>query len=310
MQHGKIIYRLKNGNPQSWQVPISKQRMNKKVEIGGVEREVPMYVAYYPGSTSPFVDDHRKGAYKKKNIWLTDQGNGFTEFHADEDDFILNNILQNNQAFNKLFFIYDPDAEAEREYKMFVRKDKIRDSIIGAKDYEAKGMAFGVFGYIAYSWSPVRCKSELMKRLDQGLKEGLEEGVEFISKRLDSGDYSSKLLAGAAYHLGIVEENQTSNFVQWSDTGEHVLSLSIGEIGVEKFANFLAFKSDESARALQRLGEAIEGKKNRSAVNAERSDIETLQDEYLALYGVIAPVRYKNDSEWLTTKINEKKNAE
>lgn len=304
---GRITYRLKEGNPNSWQVPIAGQKMMKKVKVNGETTELPQYVAYYPGSTSPFVEDNKKAAFKKKNIWLEDQGNTHTEFYADPDDKILNMILQSNPSFNKKFFIYDPDAEAQRELNAQMEKDKIRSQIMSANDNDAKGMAFAVFGYIAIAWAPVRAKNELLKRLEQGEQQNMEPGVIFISRRFKDSDFQSKLLAGAAYHAGLVEDDSTFTKIQWKDTGEWIMSLGHGEIGVEKFANFLSVRTEESYRILQKLGEKLNNNK-KAAIQAElkgEETLETLQAEYKETFGKEVPMRYLNDPAWIKSKLGE-----
>lgn len=304
---GRITYRLKNGNPNSWQVPIAGQKMMKKTKMNGEMVELPQYVAYYPGSTSPFVEDNKKGAFKKKNIWLEDQGEGYTEFYADSRDIILNKILQENSHFNKKFFIYDPDEEAKRELNLQVQKDEIRSQIMSANDNDSKGMAYAVFGYTAIAWSPVRAKNELLKRLEMGEQQNMEPGITFIGKKLKDSDFQSKLLAGAAYHAKFVEDDSTFTKIQWADSGEWIMNLGLNEIGVEKFANFLSVRTEESYRVIQKLGEKLNGIK-KSAIQAELKDdetLESLQAEYEVKFGKEAPVRYKNDPSWIKSKLAE-----
>ncbi len=300
MNSGTNTYRYKKGNPVSWQVPISSMMIQKEVEIDGQKKKLLKKVAYYPGSSSIFVEDNLKSDTPKKNIWLEDQGNGFTELYVPKDDYILNQLLQNCPKFNVDFELYNADSKATAELAEYEMKEEALEALSDMNDYQAQGTAFAVFGYSAFTWTPTRAKAELKKKAFDAPK--------VILEKMKEKDYESKLIAGQAYHKGIIESDKTETNVIWTDSGEIITNISTGQLGVEKLAEFLSQKSEESLSVLQRIGAILNAGKAKAKEAFEEIENDVLaqaKKDYKEKFDKEVPVNKSNDVAWITAKLAE-----
>lgn len=291
---GTITYRYKKGNPISWQVPISSMMVPKEVEIEGKTKSLLKKVAYYEGSSSIFVEDNQKSDVPKKNIWLTDQGNGYTELYVPKENTLLHEILQKNPKFNVDFEVHDADASANKQLEEFELKEKALDYLSDADDIKIRAIAFAICGYSAFTWTEKRAMAEMKKRAFETPK--------VILDKINEKDYEAKIIAGQAYHQGIIESDATETKVIWTDSGETIVGITSGQLGVEKMAEFLSVRSSESLSVLQRIGAILNHNESSSFESSNTDALEEARTEYKNKTGKDVPNLKRNDLAWLKAK--------
>ena len=101
-------------------------------------------------------------------------------------------------------------------------------------------------------------------------------------------------------NMGIIESNNTETFVIWTDSGESIIGIPNGQLGIDKLAEFLSFQTDESLSVIQRIGSVID-RKNGKLLPSE--ELLSAQAEYKLKFGKdVAPVM-KNNLVWIQKEL-------
>jgi hypothetical protein len=315
-----IIYRLLQGKPKSFQLPLADTFVKKFVEENGQKKDLGYRrITYVPGTDTFFKEDI-KGDLQPQSIWFE---NG--ELRVRKDDKLLNEIMQVHPWFNRKYKIWSPELEQEEQLSILREQSEARQLVEDTDFDQIQAVALAVFGKEAIGWSEGLCELKLRQYADVSPKE--------LKLKFEASNYQSKLLAGLAFTKGIVKENFTRTAVVWSDSEGVIIKLGKGENGILELGRWLNTKTEESELVLQSIGERVDAKLTSSSsksnvdsiisqkdreiaelkkqlaqkatqTNNDDDDLENAKSEYKAKFGKEVPVNKKNDLEWIIDKIN------
>lgn len=304
-----VIYRLKNGKTKGdWQLPLTDILVPriKEGENIGLRK-----LKFVPGVNSYWAED-LAGDLTPKQIWFTDG-----RLYVPKEDTLLNGLLQTHTFFNKYYEIFDKNAEAVRELNALRAKDKVIELISGADVDKIVSTSMAIFGIQASTWDDATAELQLRKFAESNPQKLMDE--------LNSKTYESKYLSAMAFKKQVVKYNLGKTAVIWNDETEgEILRLARGESGILKLGELLSKRNDETELLLHAIAEKIEKmtinipKKDDFDKDAEIArlraelakkesdlDLDLLRDQYSEKFAKEAPIRFKNDAEWLKSKLSE-----
>lgn len=316
------IYRLKEGQPKNFQLPLKNTFVKKFVEENGQKVDKGFRrIKYVPGVDTIFAEDIQ-GDLKPQSIWFV---NGQLEVR--KDDKLLNEIMTQHPWFNQRYALWSEDIEINEKLKNRRNKSYAEKLIDDADKNKIKAIALAIFGPEAISWSEE--KSELK------LREKAAENPKDLTDTMQTKDYQSRLIAGLSFVKGIVKENQNRTAVVWTDSEGTIIKLAKGENGIKELGRYLSQANDESKMVMQAIGERLDAvltntetepksdlEKENALLRAKLEELQKsqantpegeskLQDaraKYKSLFKKDVPNNKKNDLEWLEEKILEKEN--
>ena len=253
------IYRLKNGNPNSWAL--------KQKEVGiTVPGKGFKYINYFEGGESIFVDENKDRTPKK--IMLEDNGMGHTEIIVPNENILLNTYLQKHPWFKLHFEIYSEEETEEKKLAEFELREEALDLIREKNDIEIQAIALAINGYESesYGWTPNKSRA--------WLKQTAFETPKLILDKTNSNSYESRYFSAMAFYTGIVRENNHKNRVVWNDDAEGTIAyLAKGENGIDSLAKILGEATEESRLVIQEISNRIDKLENNSTKPASKEVI-------------------------------------
>lgn len=318
------IYRMIGGDyseSKGFQLPIKGQFIEKIVEENnknlskGFKR-----ICYIKGSDSIFVED-QKGDLQPMSVWFK-----FGDLRVDKTDHVLNEIAQKHKWFGVRYVLWSKEKETEQKLTIKRAKAAAIKLIDDSDTDKIKAIALAVKGPQAINWTDSTCELELREFAEASPKE--------LQSIMHTKHYQSQLMAGLAFVKGLVKENSNKTAVVWSDSDGVILKLAKGENGIAELGRYLSQATDETKLVLQAIGERLDAiatdtvKQPKSALEIENenlkkqlaefqkksgstvkglSDLQQAQSEYKTVLKKDVPARYKNDLEWIQSKIKEAK---
>lgn len=322
----KVIFRLKGDLfPESWELPLRNMYHPRPMPNG---QKVDKLVHYLKGASSIWAEDYKGDKKPIKAVYFE---NGVLEVPS--SDLLLLEILSIHRFNGVKYEKYDAGVSAEKKLEEFELREKALSQINVSGDRKIKAMALAIIGSETMAYSTVECLAALKSK-------AYENPKEVIDKMNESG-YEVKFLSSMAFIQGVVKTNEGQTAVVWGDTSGVILKLAVGENPIEQLAKFLGVKSESSIVTLQKIGSLVEieeqakeeiNKDAASLLSEKDKEIEELKRKlaektnentsesdkdlldlrtlYFTAYGKEVPANKKNDSDWITQKIQEAENTQ
>ena len=309
------VYKLKTKKIGQWELPIKDILLNKieqGEDLGGRR------IKYLKGGKSIWADDLPEFAVSEK-VWFID---GF--LFVPKSDKNLTYIVENHPWNNLHFSIQDTEADAKAELQAEKAKDEVINLISNSDKEKIIATAMAIFGHSALSLT--QSEQELKLR-----KYAKEKPVKLLQE-LKSKTYESKYIAALAFGKGVVRTNFGKTAIIWNNETEGViLTLARGESGISKLGELLSKRTDESEILLTAIGENLDKiaiNLPKKAVSKETdkdaeikhlkaqlatfkegqkktTQITELQKLYKEKFEKEVPLRFKNNEDWIKSKLTE-----
>lgn len=293
-QNTPAVFYLLNGlSPETWDV-AQKDVLVKNPTTGYKEK-----IYYIPGTTTIWHSELEKQGdilknYKKKSLFFVEG-----TLSVDPDNLILIEYLKTHPDFNLKYSLVDKNADAQ---KSIDKADLITSAVLSLQGTSLDIMTVGllVFGESVLQQEP--------KEIEAMVKQSaISNPQAIVDAYSDQGEWKYKKVVALALSKGIIRINPTKTAVLWTDTGEPILTLAVGQKPIDETGLFLSQNKNETT--LQALSLKIENKEviNIAGTSASQDEttLEKLQKEYEAKFEAIPPINKKNDVEWLTKKLLE-----
>lgn len=315
----EIIYRLKTGK--------KKGTYTLKSGIANIDGNLKN-ISYRPGTSSIVDEDNKDSVVKARPVTFkfnNQMGNPAVEISVPKANKLLNNFLQSHQKFNIDYEIYDEDAIAAQKVNKYNNVEKAFSYVNLSDENEIKASALAVFGMDYFNKSVNIC--------EQDLKKAAYENPEKVIGVYENEAFHSRHMASLMYGTRVIENNPTSTAVVWADTKGVIVHITQGESGIDKLTSFLHKDSPESQSLMQEFSKRVDtlAKPKVSAdlskeLSAKEKEIEELKaqlakasvksievsgemtleqasEAYKLKTGNDVPIRYKNDLEWINSKL-------
>ena len=247
----KVIFRLnlQGKTPSTYSIPQNNVMANKPGKGN-------KFIAYYPGQDSCYVEDitekNKDLRPAKVPLFEYNVSTKQTELAVDESNFSLINYLKIHPFFNKKYFIYSKNGEAEKELSAYKEVEKALELIKESDETKVKAIAMAVFGLSSFNKTYTQCAAELKGK---ALKD-----PNAIILPMNEPNYETKYAAGLAFVSGIIKLNPTHTAIVWSDNEGLILHIAQGENGLDKLTNFLTNETKEAQVLLQEFNNRLERK--------------------------------------------------
>lgn len=319
-QRNTTIFRLKTGKKQG--TYSLKQGVAKK---DGILKSI----SYRPGTSSIYDEENGSSVAKSEVVrfkYNNQISNPQVEIRVNNADGLKLAFLKNHQKFNIDYEIFDADVEALRNAGRYDAVEKALNYVNSSDHYEIKASALAVFGFDHLSKSVAVCTMEL--------KEQAFNNPTRIISVYESADFHQRYIASLMFCHSVIKYNPSGTAVVWSGTEGVIIHVLAGESGIDKLTNFLHEGSDQALSLMQSFSIKVNelGKKTvtieaqseeisakdkeiaelkkllglkQEADNAEPSEASLLRKEYADKLGKKVPVAYRNNLEWMQSKIAE-----
>lgn len=289
-----LVFFLLNGlSPETWSV-AQKNILVKNPKTGFLEN-----IYYIPGTNTIWGSELQKQGdvlknYKKKSIYFVEG-----TLSVSPDDILLIEYLKTHPDFKLKYSLVDKDADSQ---KIIDKTDLITKAVISLQGnlLDIKTVGLLVFGESAL----LQDDKEIEALVKQ---QAISNPEAIIDAYSDEGEWKYKKVVALALSKGIIKINPTKTAVLWTDTGEPILTLAVGQKPIDEMGVFLSENKNEST--LQALSLKLDGKKVATPIptapKEADNNLEKLQKEYEDKFGAIPPINKKNDAEWLSKKILE-----
>lgn len=238
-------------------------------------------ISYRPGTTSIFDDDNKKSAAKPKAVVFSynmKKHDPHVEIEVPKSDKLLFDYLTKHPKFNKEYFIYDENAEATKKSQQYDKVEKALGYVSDAGEYEVKAAALAVFGFDFFSKTVEVCKAKLKERAFNNPDE--------IINVYKAEDFQNRYMVALMYCNNIIENNDTHSAVLWSDTKNAIMTIAVGETGIDKITEFINRNTPESLVLLQefqaRVDKVEKAKKEAKFDSATASKEISAKDKRIA----------------------------
>jgi hypothetical protein len=286
-------------------------------------------ISYRPGTSSIVDEENKDSVVKPRPVTLkynNQMGNPAVEIAVPNANKLLNDFLKKHQKFNIDYEIYDEDAVANKKVENYNSIEKALSYVNLSDENEVKASALAVFGMDYFGKSFNICQ--------QDLKKTAIENPNKVIGVYENEAFHSRHMASLMYGTGVIENNPTSTAVVWTDTRGVIVHITQGESGIDKLTSFLHKESEESKSLMQEFSKRIDtlakpkvtatdyskelSDKDKeiealkaqlakaNAVSVEVNDKMTLEQASIAYKnktGNDVPVRYKNELEWIKSKL-------
>lgn len=286
-----LVFFLLNGlSPETWSL-AQKNILVKNPETGFLEN-----IYYIPGTNTIWHSELQKQGevlknYKKKSIYFVEG-----TLSVQPDDLILIEYLKAHPDFKVKFSLVDKNADAQ---KSIDKADLIMEAV---KSLQGNALDIRTVGLLIFGES-VLLQEE--KEIEAQVKQSaISNPQAIVDAYSDEGEWKYKKVVALALSKGIIRINPTKTAVLWTDTGEPILTLAVGQKPIDETGLFLSQNKNETT--LQALSLKIDNKGTINiAKNQTIDNVEDLQKAYEDKFGSIPPINKKNDVEWLSKKILE-----
>lgn len=321
---GTTIFVLKGAKqPRTWAIG---QKIAMAIKKGDDHAK---YINYYKGHESIFVEDYEdKKDIKPTRVpyFMFNPATNRTELLVNNTDKNLIQFLKSHPAFGKKYELTSSELEAEKAVSNY---DKVGEALdIVRESDNIKAAAVAILGFDCFSLSEKECEAKLKQK---AFKE--PEQLIAIAK---SKKFTTREIAALAYCNGIIKNNASATSVVWGDTGKGIINVATGEDPLDKITNLLSQATSESVTLLQEISKKVDKKatvttktdKSDSNKDKKIADLEaqlealkaaqkntgagdtglTLEDataEYENKFSKAVPTKYKNDLEYITSKLTE-----
>ncbi len=332
---GELVFVLKKGKPQSW--AIGQQNiMAEKPDGKGLK-----YINYYKGHESIFVEDITNKDIKPSTVpdFIYNPATNKTELRFDEKDKNLYQYLISHPGYKKVFEVTSATLEAEREIESFTRKEKAIEAVNGISD-NVRAAAVAVLGFDYYTKEGEECRAALKREAFNNPERVLSaiNSPTFETRQIASLAFCNGVIKTSPSGTEITWAN--GGIILSLATGENAidkLSLFLSEATpasvtmLQELSGRLNKKpasetvatdnkalteaEAEIARLRKELEEAkaakTEPSQEQEEENKNKSDDLSYEDmeieELTALYqketGNDVPVKFKNNKEWIASKL-------
>jgi hypothetical protein len=288
-----VFYLLGDLTPETWSI-AQKDVLVKNPKTGFLEK-----IYYIPGANSIWHSELEKQGdllknYKKQRVYIVE---GILSVPA--EDVILIEYLKTHPDFNVKYALVDKNADAQ---KSIDKADLITSAVLSLQGntLDIKTVGLLVFGESVL----LQEDKEIEAQVKQSAISNPQAIVDAYS---NEGEWKYKKVVALALSKGIIKINPTKTAVLWTDTGEPILTLAVGQKPIDETGLFLSQNKNETT--LQALALKIDNKEivhvAPSSTDQNDSALEKLQKEYELKFGEIPPINKKNNVEWLSKKLLE-----
>lgn len=231
-----------NRKAENWQVA-----QNVFINDKGRQREI----RYCQNESSIFVDEQNPKS-KTTHIWIT-KGN----IRVNKNDTVQNRFLQMHPHNPTKFFMYDVDAEANKELALIEIEQEARELFDDLDFEQREAVATVLFGATTITrWGEGKAKVELYKILRNNPAK--------MSKIIKDPATELIYLASTAIRLGIIQTTPDKTSVVWADTQHEIIPIPKGRNPLTEMSRFL--KTIDGLTTLQDLGQRIKDKAPKTPV--------------------------------------------
>lgn len=290
-----VFYLLNDLSPETWSL-AQKDVLVENPKTGFLEK-----IYYIPGTNTIWHNELQKQGdilkdHKKKNIYFVEG-----TLSVSPDDIILIEYLKTHPDFSVKYSLIDKNADAQ---KSIDKADLIMEAVtsLQGKTLDIKTVGLLVFGESVL----LQDDKEIEAMVKQNAISNPQAIVDAYS---DKGEWKYKKVVALALSKGVIKINPTKTAVLWTDTGEPILTLAVGQKPIDEMGLFLSENKNETT--LQALSLKLDNKGVLTTSTAStiqtgtESSLEKLQKEYEDKFGAIPPINKKNDVEWLSKKLLE-----
>jgi hypothetical protein len=291
-----LVFFLLNGlSPETWSL-AQKNILVKNPDTGFLEN-----IYYIPGTNTIWHSELAKQGdilktHKKKSIYFVEG-----TLSVSPDDVILIEYLKTHPDYKLKYSLVDKNADAQ---KSIDKADLIMSAVtsLQGKTLDIKTVGLLVFG------ESVLLQED--KEIEAMVKQSaISNPQAIVDAYSDQGEWKYKKVVALALSKGTIKINPTKTAVLWTDTGEPILTLAVGQKPIDEMGLFLSENKNETtlqALALKLDNKGVINTNTASATHTgAESSLENLQKEYESKFGAIPPINKKNDVEWLSKKLLE-----
>nr|WP_315173593.1 hypothetical protein [uncultured Flavobacterium sp.] len=293
-QTPSVFYLLNDLSPETWSLS-QKDVLVKNPKTGFLEK-----IYYIPGANTIWHSELEKQGdilknYKKKSIFFVEG-----TLSVSPDDIILIQYLKTHPDFSVKYSLVDKNADAQ---KSIDKADLIIEALnsLQGNTLDIKTVGLLVFG------ESVLLQDD--KEIEAVVKQSaISNPQAIVDAYSDKGEWKYKKVVALALSKGIIKINPTKTAVLWTESGEPILTLAVGQKPIDETGVFLSENKNETTlQALSlKLNKSVAGSNVVSTTNkGDESSLEKMQKEYEDKFGSIPPINKKNDVEWLAKKLLE-----
>jgi len=240
-----LVFFLLNGlSPETWSLS-QKNILVKNTDTGFLEN-----IYYIPGTNTIWHSELQKQGdvlknYTKKSIYFVEG-----TLSVSPDDIILVEYLKAHPDFKLKYSLVDKNADAQ---KSIDKADLIMAAVtsLQGKTLDIKTVGLLVFG------ESVLLQDD--KEIEAMVKQSaISNPQAIVNAYSDKGEWKFKKVVALALSKGIIKINPTKTAVLWTDTGEPILTLAVGQKPIDETGVFLSENKNETT--LQALSLKLDNK--------------------------------------------------
>lgn len=290
-----VFFLLGDLSPETWSLN-QKNVLVKNPKTGFLEN-----IYYLPGTNTIWHSELQKQGdilknYKKKSIYFVEG-----TLSVSPDNLIQIEYLKTHPDFSVKYSLVDKNADAQ---KSIDKADLITSAVLSlqGKTLDIKTVGLLVFG------ESVLLQED--KEIEAMVKQSaISNPQAIVDAYSDQGEWKYKKVVALALSKDIIKINPTKTAVLWTDTGEPILTLAVGQKPIDEMGLFLSENKNETTlQSLSiKLDNKVVGSTNTTATThtGAEGSLEKLQKEFETKFGTIPPINKKNDVEWLSKKLLE-----
>lgn len=286
-----LVFFLLNGlAPETWSLS-QKNILVKNPDTGFLEN-----IYYIPGTQTIWHNELQKQGdilknYTKKSIYFVEG-----TLSVQPDDLILIEYLKTHPDFKVKFSLVDKDADAQ---KSIDKADLITSAVLAL---QGDTLDIKTVGLLVFGESVLQQEKKEIEALVK--QTAISDPQAIVNAYSDKDEWKYKKVIALALSKGIIRINATKTAVLWTDSGEPIITLAVGQKPIDETALFIAQNKNETT--LQAMSLKIDGKQQINAANVPNEEqAEELRKAYENKFGAIPPNNKKNDVEWLSKKLVE-----
>lgn len=286
-----LVFFLLNGlAPETWSLS-QKNILVKNPDTGFLEN-----IYYIPGTQTIWHNELQKQGdilknYTKKSIYFVEG-----TLSVQPDDLILIEYLKTHPDFKVKFSLVDKDADAQ---KSIDKADLITSAVLAL---QGDTLDIKTVGLLVFGESVLQQEKKEIEALVK--QTAISDPQAIVNAYSDKDEWKYKKVIALALSKGIIKINATKTAVLWTDSGEPIITLAVGQKPIDETALFIAQNKNETT--LQAMSLKIDGKQQINAANVPNEEqAEELRKAYENKFGAIPPNNKKNDVEWLSKKLVE-----
>lgn len=286
-----LVFFLLNGlAPETWSLS-QKNILVKNPDTGFLEN-----IYYIPGTQTIWHNELQKQGdilknYRKKSIYFVEG-----TLSVQPDDLILIEYLKTHPDFKVKYSLVDKDADAQ---KSIDKADLITSAVLAL---QGDTLDIKTVGLLVFGESVLQQEKKEIEALVK--QTAISDPQAIVNAYSDKDEWKYKKVVALALSKGIIRINATKTAVLWTDSGEPIITLAVGQKPIDETALFIAQNKNETT--LQAMSLKIDGKQQINVANVPNEEqAEELRKAYENKFGAIPPNNKKNDVEWLSKKLVE-----